>query len=85
MRGHNFDMLESFQSYVHNLAENMGVQVEEGWVTPAKSTKVSSVWSSLFPLINSHKNVQKPTANSKRNKFLVSLWSFNLLLLLISY
>jgi len=42
MRGYNFDMLESFQSYVHNLAENMGVQVEEGWVTPAKSTKVST-------------------------------------------
>lgn len=42
MKGYNFDVLESFQSYVHNLAENMGISVQEAWVTPAKSTKVST-------------------------------------------
>jgi large subunit ribosomal protein L48 len=40
MKGYNFDILESFQSYVHNLAENMGVDVEDAWATPARSFKV---------------------------------------------
>ena len=26
--GYNFDILESFQSYIHNLAENMGINVD---------------------------------------------------------
>ena len=68
MRGYNFDMLESFQSYVHNLAENMGVQVEEGWVTPAKSTKVSSFWRFISLLLNSHINVQKPLSMAHQIK-----------------
>jgi len=42
MRGYNFEVLESYQSFVHNFAENMGVDVEEAWVTPAKSLKVST-------------------------------------------
>jgi ribosomal protein L12E/L44/L45/RPP1/RPP2 len=43
MKGYNFDILESFQSYVHNLAENMGVDVEDAWATPARSYKVRVV------------------------------------------
>jgi len=42
MKGYNFDILESFQSYVHNLAENMGIDVEEAWVTPPTSYKIST-------------------------------------------
>jgi len=42
MKGYNFDVLESYQSYVHNLAENMGVDVEVAWITPAKSYKIAT-------------------------------------------
>eukprot|EP00088_Acartia_fossae_P042279 TRINITY_DN44364_c0_g1_i1.p1 TRINITY_DN44364_c0_g1~~TRINITY_DN44364_c0_g1_i1.p1 ORF type:complete len:250 (-),score=27.35 TRINITY_DN44364_c0_g1_i1:105-854(-) len=42
LKGYNFDVLESYQSYVHNLAENMGIDVEEAWATPPKSTKIST-------------------------------------------
>ena len=40
MKSYNFDVLESYQSFVHNTAENMGVDVQETWATPAKSYKV---------------------------------------------
>jgi len=33
-------MLESFQSYVHNLAENMGVDVHDAWVTPPRTFRI---------------------------------------------
>lgn len=42
MKSYNFDVLESYQSFVHNTAENMGVDVHETWATPAKSYKVST-------------------------------------------
>lgn len=42
MKSYNFDILESYQSYVHNTAENMGVDVPQTWATPAKSFKVST-------------------------------------------
>jgi len=42
IRGYDYCILESFQSYVHNLAENMGINVEEAWITPAKSYKIST-------------------------------------------
>ena len=29
LKGYNFDILESYQSFVHNLAENMGIDVQE--------------------------------------------------------
>ena len=40
--GYNFDILESTQSFIHNLAENMGVNVESAWATPAKSYTVTT-------------------------------------------
>ena len=42
MTGYNFDLLESVQSYIHNLAENMGVNVEAAWATPARSFQVTT-------------------------------------------
>lgn len=41
VKGYDFDILESFQSFVHNVAENMGVDVESAWATPAKTYDVS--------------------------------------------
>jgi len=55
LKGYDFDILESFQSYVHNLAENLGIDVSESWATPCtsfnahiyapQSTKVASSYS----------------------------------------
>lgn len=42
LKGYNFDVLESFQSFVHRTAENMGVDVQEAWPTPAKSYKIAT-------------------------------------------
>lgn len=42
MKSYNFDILESYQSFVNKTAENMGVDVPETWATPAKSHKVST-------------------------------------------
>jgi large subunit ribosomal protein L48 len=42
MKGYDFDILESYQSFVHNLVENIGVNVSDAWVTPAKSYKLST-------------------------------------------
>ena len=35
IKGYNFEILESFQSFIHNMAENIGIDVEEAWATPA--------------------------------------------------
>ena len=37
IKGYNFDVLESCQSYIHKLSENMGINVETAWATPAKT------------------------------------------------
>jgi len=37
MKGYNFEVLESFQSFVHNMAENIGIDVSEAWATPAST------------------------------------------------
>lgn len=42
IKGYNFDVLESCQSYVHKLAENMGINVENAWATPAKTYNVNT-------------------------------------------
>jgi len=35
IKGYNFEILESFQSFIHNMAENIGIDVAEAWATPA--------------------------------------------------
>lgn len=42
VKGYDFHLLESFQSFVHNVAENMGVDVESAWATPPKTYNVST-------------------------------------------
>lgn len=42
LRSYNFDILESYQSFVHHTAENMGIEVHETWATPAKSYKIAT-------------------------------------------
>merc|ERR1712025_1404469 len=45
VKGYNFDVLESLQSWIHNLAENMGITVEEAWATPAKSYTMTTYYA----------------------------------------
>ena len=33
IKGHNFDILESYQSFVHNLVENIGLTCSDSWAT----------------------------------------------------
>merc|ERR1719189_892557 len=42
IKGYNFDVLESCQSYIHKLSENMGIQVESAWATPAKTYNMNT-------------------------------------------
>jgi large subunit ribosomal protein L48 len=42
LKGYNFDVLEQFQSWVHRLAENMGVDVPSAWATPAQSLVITT-------------------------------------------
>merc|ERR1712025_707627 len=42
IKGYNFDILESTQSYIHNLAENMGINVENSWATPSKTYQMTT-------------------------------------------
>merc|ERR1712008_534952 len=37
LKGHNFDILESYRSFVHNLAENMGIDVQDSWATASET------------------------------------------------
>lgn len=42
IKGYNFDVLESFQSWIHNMSENMGITVSESWATPGKSYEMTT-------------------------------------------
>ncbi len=42
IRGYDFHVLENYQSFVHNLIENMGVDVSDSWSTPCKSYTVKT-------------------------------------------
>lgn len=39
IKGYDFAILESYQSYIHNMAENMGIDVSQSWATPATTWK----------------------------------------------
>ncbi|KAG8256148.1 39S ribosomal protein L48, mitochondrial [Homalodisca vitripennis] len=40
MKGYDFALLESYQSFVHRIAKTMEIEVEEGWATPATISKI---------------------------------------------
>lgn len=42
IKGYNFDILEEYQSWVHRMAENMGVDVSLAWATPAQSLDLTT-------------------------------------------
>ncbi|TRY78673.1 hypothetical protein TCAL_11597 [Tigriopus californicus] len=34
IKGYNFEVLESYQAYIHKTCENIGIEVQEAWATP---------------------------------------------------
>ncbi len=42
LRGYDYHVLESYQSYVHRLCENIGLDVGDGWATPCRTAEVST-------------------------------------------
>uniref|UniRef100_A0A146LN78 39S ribosomal protein L48, mitochondrial n=1 Tax=Lygus hesperus TaxID=30085 RepID=A0A146LN78_LYGHE len=62
--GPDYALVESYQSVVHRIAKTMGVDVAEGWATPAKKTKVvkykprSTVPETEYNLTHYERNIQ---------------------------
>jgi len=42
MIGYNFEILESYQKYVHNLVDSLGIEVIDSWGTPCVSLSVNT-------------------------------------------
>ncbi|XP_072939026.1 large ribosomal subunit protein mL48 [Epargyreus clarus] len=40
LKGYDYTLLEACQSEIHRFAENMGIQVDECWATPAQQLKI---------------------------------------------
>lgn len=40
IKGHDFPVLESFQAYLHSVADYMDLDVEDGWALPPKILKI---------------------------------------------
>ena len=41
IKGHNYEVLENHQGYIHRLAENLGIEVSESWATACESFSAS--------------------------------------------
>ena len=41
LKGYDFEVLENHQSYIHNLAENIGINVGVAWATACDSSNAS--------------------------------------------
>nr|CAG4645308.1 EOG090X0MUO [Leptodora kindtii] len=42
LKSYDFTVLESFSSYVHKTAQNMGITVEDCWATPCKKYEINT-------------------------------------------
>lgn len=64
LKGYDFAVLESYQKFVHRLAKNMDINVEEGWATPAQDLQITSykpnseIVENQYRLKNYHRTVQ---------------------------
>ncbi|KAG8223606.1 hypothetical protein J437_LFUL004130 [Ladona fulva] len=64
IKGYDYPMVESFQSFVHKLAESMGIEVEDSWALPPQSLAVkkfkhlTTVVDSEYKLNKYERNVQ---------------------------
>jgi len=64
LKGYDFEVLENHQSYIHNLAENIGINVGVAWATACDSSNASiyapqsTKISSTFALNTYERNIQ---------------------------
>nr|CAG4644509.1 EOG090X0MUO [Lepidurus arcticus] len=64
LKSYDFPVLESFMSFVHRTADNMGVEVEDCWATPGRSLNVqtfkpqSTLILSQYALQQYERNIQ---------------------------
>ncbi|XP_057671966.1 39S ribosomal protein L48, mitochondrial [Diorhabda carinulata] len=42
LKGYNFDVLEHYQKFLHNMLKNMDINVEECWALPAQKMKITT-------------------------------------------
>nr|CAG4637552.1 EOG090X0MUO [Ceriodaphnia reticulata]SVE73355.1 EOG090X0MUO [Ceriodaphnia reticulata] len=42
IKSYDFTVLETFSSYIHKTAENMGIEVDDCWATPCKKFKIQT-------------------------------------------
>ena len=79
MKGHNFDVLESYQSFVHNLVENMGIDCSDSWASPgttivAKTYDINStIVKDSCPVSTYERNVQVSHLRSIDASLLIDL------------
>ena len=79
MKGHNFDVLESYQSFVHNLVENMGIDCSDSWASPgttivAKTYDINStIVKDSCPVNSYERNVQVSNLRSIDASLLIDL------------
>merc|ERR1712029_146280 len=56
IKGHNHEVLENHQGYIHRLAENLGIEVSESWATACESFS-ASVYAPQSTKVNSTFNL----------------------------
>lgn len=42
LRGYDYPVLESYQKFLHTMAKNMDIDVEDCWATPAQELQIST-------------------------------------------
>ncbi|XP_021939637.1 39S ribosomal protein L48, mitochondrial isoform X2 [Zootermopsis nevadensis] len=64
LKGYDFPVLESYQSFVHKIADNMNIEVEDGWAIPPQYLEVqrfkpqSTVVEAEYKMAIYERNVQ---------------------------
>ncbi|KAJ9585725.1 hypothetical protein L9F63_002515, partial [Diploptera punctata] len=64
IRGYDFPVLENFQRYVHKIAKNMDIEIEDGWAVPPQYLQVqrfkpqSTVIDSEYKMAVYERNIQ---------------------------
>lgn len=64
MRGFDYPILENYQKLVHRIANNMDINVEDAWATPAQHLNISTykpnseIVESKYSLKNYERTVQ---------------------------
>lgn len=41
LKGYDYPILENYQTFVHKMAENMNIDVEDSWALPAQTLQIS--------------------------------------------